>query len=319
MTAILILIKLAIPVPAAGLFAAAPEENSMLQMMRKRAFRQTIGTLWLLALLSLLAGCSTPKLAPTIRFPYLWLDVQGFGGNIERQNLPEPSGIVYHPQRNTLFVVSDEGWVAEIQKDGTPVAMHRMVGDLEGITLNPETGLLYIAVEGVDVILEFDPERGEVIRRFSINREFQGNPNFLEKKVALFDNGIECIAFVADSKHPEGGTFYVGNQWDPSMIMEILVPLKSSDAGEAEAKIIRVLPFVMDDPAGMYYDPATGLLNIVSDADNIYVEITLTGRLVRQYAFLGDNQEGICLDDEGNLYIAQDTGGILKVKDLRKK
>lgn len=288
-------------------------------MIQKPAFRRRNGPLALLALFSLLSGCSGPKLAPTIRFPYLWLDVQGFGGNIERQNLPEPSGIVYHPQRNTLFVVSDEGWVAEIQKDGTPLAMHRVVGDLEGITINPETGLLYIAVEGVDVILEFDPERGVVIRRFPISREFQGNPNFLEKKVALFDNGIESIAFVADSKHPEGGTFYVGNQWDPSMIMEILVPLKSSDAGESEAKIIRVLPFKMDDPAAMYYDPKTGLLNIVSDADNIYVEITLTGRLVRQYAFLGDNQEGICLDDEGNLYIAQDTGGILKVKDLRKK
>ncbi len=267
----------------------------------------------------LLPGCSLPKYAPTIRFPYLWLDVQGFGGDIDRQNFPEPSGIVYHPRRNTLFVVSDEGWVAEIQKDGTPVAQYRVPGDLEGITLNPETGLLYIAAEGVDVILEFDPERGEVTRRFPINREFQGNPNFLEKQVGRYDNGIESIAFVPDSKHPEGGTFYVGNQWDPSMIMEVLVPLKSSRAGEAEAKIIRVLPFQMDDPAAMYYDPETGLLNVVSDADNILVEITLSGKLVRQYAFLGDEQEGICLDDEGNLYIAQDLGKIIKVKDLRKK
>jgi uncharacterized protein YjiK len=216
-------------------------------------------------------------------------------------------------------VVSDEGWVAEIQKDGTPVAKYRVIGDLEGITLDPETGLLYVAAEGEDVILEFDPEGGEVTRRFPINREFQGNPNFLQKQVDRYDNGIESIAFVPDSKHPEGGTFYVGNQWDPSMIMEVLVPLKSSRAGEAEAKIIRVLPFKMDDPAAMYYDPETGLLNVVSDADNILVEITLSGRLVRQYAFLGDEQEGICLDDEGNLYIAQDTGKIIKVKDLRKK
>jgi uncharacterized protein YjiK len=288
-------------------------------MIRDRRFRRKHGALGLLALSFLLAGCSAPKFAPSIRFPYLWLDVQGFGGDIDRQNFPEPSGIVYHPQRNTLFVVSDEGWVAEIQKDGTPVAKYRVIGDLEGITLDPETGLLYIAVEGVDVILEFDPEGGEVTRRFPINREFQGNPNFLEKQVDRYDNGIESIAFVPDSKHPEGGTFYVGNQWDPSMIMEVLVPLKSSRSGEAEAKIIRVLPFKMDDPAAMYYDPETGLLNVVSDADNILVEITLSGRLVRQYAFLGDEQEGICLDDEGNLYIAQDIGKIIKVKDLRKK
>jgi uncharacterized protein YjiK len=95
--------------------------------------------------------------------------------------------------------------------------------------------------------------------------------------------------------------------------------LRSSQAGETVARIVDVLPFKMDDPSGMYYDPVTRLLNVVNDADNIFVEITLEGRLVRQYAFLGDNQEGICVDDEGYLYIAQDRGGILKVKDLRTR
>jgi uncharacterized protein YjiK len=74
----------------------------------------------------------------------------------------------------------------------------------------------------------------------------------------------------------------------------------------------------MDDPAGMYYDFETNHLNIVSDADNIFVEITLEGKLIKEYAFLGNDQEGICRDNEGFLYIAQDSGGIIKVKDLRK-
>jgi hypothetical protein len=59
--------------------------------------------------------------------------------------------------------------------------------------------------------------------------------------------------------------------------------------------------------------------SIVSGADNIFVEITLEGKLVNQYAFLGDNQEEITWDDEGYLYIVQDSGGILKVKDLRRR
>jgi uncharacterized protein YjiK len=67
----------------------------------------------------------------------------------------------------------------------------------------------------------------------------------------------------------------------------------------------------------MYYDSKTGHLNVVSDAYNILVEITLEGKLVREYAFLGDNQEGIAKDDEGYLYIAQGLVGIIKVKDLR--
>jgi uncharacterized protein YjiK len=266
-----------------------------------------------------LSFCTAPRYAPTIRFPYQWLGVQGFGGDIDKQQFREPSGICYHTQRGTLFVVSDEGEVAEIDKDGTPITNTIVKGDLEGITLVPETGFLYIAVEAEDAILEFDPERREVLRRFPINREFMGDPNFLQHQTQTYDNGIESLAFVPDKNHPEGGTFYVGNQWDPPMIMEVLIPLKSSRAAEAEARIIRVLPFKMDDPAAMYYDPVTKRLNIVSDADNILVEVTLKGKMVRQYAFLGNDQEGICRDDEGYLYIAQDSGGIFKVKDLRKR
>ncbi len=69
----------------------------------------------------------------------------------------------------------------------------------------------------------------------------------------------------------------------------------------------------------MYYDSKTALLNVVNDADNILVEIILEGKLVGEYAFLGDNQEGLAGDDEGYLYIAQDSGGIVKIKDLRKR
>jgi len=272
--------------------------------------------LFLLGALILLASCSPEENSPTIRFPVDWLGIPGYGVNIDQQSFVEPSGICFHPLRKTLFIVSDEGEIAEIKTDGIPVFNQKIPGDLEGITVNPQSGLLYIVKEGDDVILEFDPDEREVRRIFPINREFRGNPNFLQKQEG-YDQGIESIAFVSERDHPEGGTFYAGNQWDPPCIMEILVPLRSSQAEKAQARIIRVLPFKMDDPAGMYYDSETGFLNVVSDADNILVEITLEGKLVREYAFLGDNQEGLAKDDEGYLYIAQGEGGIIKVKDLR--
>lgn len=263
-------------------------------------------------------SCAQDKYSPSIRFPYQWLGTPGFGGDIDKKNIPEPSGICFHPERNTLFVVSDEGYVFEMKTDGSSVSQWSVPGDLEGMTVHPQSGLLYIAVEGDDIILEFDPEKGKVIRQFPINRKFGDDPQFLQKQTESYDNGIESIAFVHDHNHPEGGTFYVGNQWDPPCIMEVWVPLKSSQSESAEARIIRFLPFKIDDPAAMYYDCQTGLLNVVSDADNILVEITMEGKLVREYAFPGDNQEGIAVDSEGFLYIAQDSGGIIKVKDLRQ-
>ncbi len=273
----------------------------------------------LLSLLILSISCSQSEYLYTIRFPYTWQGPQGFGGDIDQQNFVEPSGICFHPIRKTLFVVSDEGEIAEIKTDGTPIYSVKIPGDLEGLAVNPQSGLLYVIVEGDDIILEFDPDKKEVTRKFPLNREFDGNPNYIEKKENGYDNGIEAIAFVLDEDHPEGGTFYLGNQYGPSCIMEVLVPLKTSQAKTAEARIMRVLTRGIDDPAAMYYDSKTGLLNVVSDADNILVEITLDGKLVQEYAFLGNDQEGLTRDDEGYLYIAQGLGGIIRVKDDRSR
>jgi uncharacterized protein YjiK len=268
----------------------------------------------------LIGGCSRPKYAPTIAFPCEWPGSPGFTpqANFDRQNIPDPSGICLHPQRKTFFVVSDEGIVYEIKQDGTPLDQVKIPGDLEEITVDPSTGLLYIIVEGDDVILEYDPDKKEVTRRFPINREYQGNPNFLQKQVDRYDNGIESLAFVPNPSHPEGGTFYAGNQEDPPCIMEVFVPIRSSKTKEAEARILRVLPLKLRDPGAMYYDPKTKLLDVVSDSDNLFLEITLEGKLVKEYAFPGNNQEGIAWDDEGYIYICQDSEGIIKLKDLRK-
>ncbi len=270
----------------------------------------------ILLALALTAACSKSISSPSIRFPYAWIGEKGYGGYLDLVDFPEPSGICYHPSRETLFVVSDEGQIAEVDTEGTIIFRQPIPGDLEGVTVNPETGLLYVAKEGEDVILEFDPEIKEVTRMFTLNRSYQDQRQFLAISEG-HDNGIESISFVADQGHPEGGTFYVGNQWDPSCILEVYVPLRTNREKSAEARILRVLPLVMDDPSAMYFDSKTGLLNVGSDADNILVEITLEGKIVREYAFIGNSQEGIARDEEGYLYIAQDSGGLLKVKDLR--
>ncbi len=166
--------------------------------------------------------------------------------------------------------------------------------------------------------LEFDPETRKVTRRFPVNRAFGDSPQFLLKTEDGYDNGLESIAFVPNPGHPEGGTFFLGNQWDPPCIVEVRVPIRSSTTLEAEAGILRVLPVKLDDPAAMYYDRFRRRLNVLSDADNILLEIGLDGRVVAQYAFPGNDQEGLARDNDGYLYIAQDCGGIIKVKDLRR-
>lgn len=235
-------------------------------------------------------------------------------GTIDQVNFNEPSGIVFHPQRKTLFIVGDEGDICEIQRDGTLVKQKRLLhADFEGITCDPSTGLLYIAIEGEEKIIEVDPDDFRVLREFAVNRTFQGK---LVLKAG--GQGIEAITFVPDSNHPEGGTFYVTNQGldldnreDPSAIFELELPLKKDSAG---AKIIRYFSIGVIDLSGIYYDEISDHLGVISDTMNTFLEITRDGSIIRSYALPGCNQEGIAVDSEGFLYIAQDSGGIIKVK-----
>ncbi|MBM3295069.1 MAG: hypothetical protein FJY80_14610 [Candidatus Aminicenantes bacterium] len=270
----------------------------------------------------LAAACVPDAPAPHLglAFPCTWPTSPGFAptADIDRTSIGEPSGLIYHPFRKTLFVISDQGEIFEIRTDGEPVGRWPVPGDLEGLTVDPGTGLLYVVIEGEDVVLEFDPERGAVLRRFPISRAFGGDPEFLRRSTP-YDNGIESIAFVPDPGHPEGGAFYAGNQEDPSCLLELIVPLKSGGEAGGPARIVRVLKTELQDPAGMYYDERSGLLNVVCDAPNIFLEVRLDGTVVRAYAFPGNDQEGVCVDPEGFIYIAQDSGGILKLKDLRPR
>ena len=244
-------------------------------------------------------------------FPNRW------GDFLDKTGLSEPSGICWHSQRGTLFVVGDAGDVCEIRKDGTPVKQKRVRdADFEGITHDPATGRLYIAIENPESVIEVDAETLEVLREFSIPRKYGGATVF--KKGG---QGIEAITFVPDAGHPQGGLFYITNQVfdleddeDISAILEVELPLRG-DTGSP--RILGYLAPGIIDLSGLYHDSESGHLFVISDAANMLLEYSRERALVKWYAFPGDNQEGITVDDEGFIYIAQDSGGILKLEWLR--
>ncbi len=252
----------------------------------------------------------------SIIFPYEWV------GNIDKIKFNEPSGICFHSKRKSLFVVGDEGEICEIKTNGTLIKQKSIRhADFEGITHDPSTGLLYIAIEGEEKIIELDPENFKVLREFQIERAFNGRT-----LLKAGGQGIEAITFVPDPNHPQTGTFYVANQsfnldnkQDISAVFEVELPLKSKTKKEHKAKILRYFSPGVIDLSGLYYDSATTHLFVISDATNIIFECTKSGDVLVAYAFPGDNQEGITVDDDGFMYIAQDSGGIIKIKWKRNR
>ncbi len=249
-----------------------------------------------------------------VALPYSWV------GNITRSQIAEPSGITYHSARRTLFIADDSGSVHEVGLDGMLVQSKELSErDIEGITVDPDTGMLYAAVEGDEIILELDVGTLTIQREFKINRTFEGE--HILKKGGM---GIEAIAFVRDTLHPEGGTFWVGNQSfslkpedEPSVVCEVVVPLRSGKSREAEGMIINVYRMNFIDISGLAYDAQGDCLVLVSDTSNLLVELKRDGTILAQYLLPGDEQEGVVLDGLGYMYIAQENGEIIKLADRR--
>ncbi len=283
-------------------------------MERRTAACTVVVCVWLVLASVACAGEAVARMGDDLQsivFDHEWV------GDIDQIGFNEPSGIVYYAERGTLFAIGDEGDICEIETDGKLVKQtHIRDADFEGVTYDPATGLLYVVIEGDDRILEIRPDDFAVVREFEIERTFEGRT-----LLKPGGQGIEAITFVPDAGHPQGGTFYIGNQSfdaaaeeDPSVICEVEVPLKSSGAAVGKAKIVRYFSLGIADFAAFCYDAGSGHIYVVSDANNILLEITTGGDVVKFWAFPGDNQEGLAMDSDGFVYIAQDTGGILKVR-----
>ena len=249
-----------------------------------------------------------------IALPYNWI------GSITSTQIAEPSGITYHPTRRSLFLADDAGIVHEVSLEGRLIRSNGFKElDLEGITVNPSTGLLYAAVEDDETILEIEPENLTLQREFRIGRNFEG-----EQLLRKGGMGIEAIAFVPDPSHPEGGTFWVGNQSfslkaqaEPSVVCEVVVPLRSTTAKQTNGTIIRAHKMNFIDISGLAYDAQGDCLVLISDTTNLLVELKREGTILSQYLLPGTEQEGIVLDGLGYMYIAQENGEIIKLADKR--
>jgi len=232
--------------------------------------------------------------------------------------LAEPSGVVFHRQRGTLFVIGDQGDIEEMQLDGSPVkSKHLGNHDFEGITCNPATGLLYAVEENNSKIYEIDPVTFEKRRKFSIDWTLNGVEVLNPKK-----EHMEGITFIADSTHKQGGLFYVVNRSrkpqdksSPSAIFELELQIAGSASKPPPAKTLDVLQLDFTSLSGIYYSTSERCFYLASDDNDAMYKVDRSGALQQCFDLPGDKQEGITKDDNDIEYIADDRGNaVLKLK-----
>lgn len=220
--------------------------------------------------------------------------------------IPEASGISYSEKSNTLFVVNDEGSIYELSKKGK-ILREKKIGkyDLEGIVVDDINNVLLVANEKNDTILVLSKDNFKKQKKISIKRKFEG-----VKILKKGSDGIEGIAL-------HNNKIYLSNQSDklyPKDDSSVIVII-DYDLKNKRQKIKNIINHGLTDISGLtFFDD---ILYMISDNNNLIVsydikkkKILRKDKLPKKFA-----QEGITFDNKGNLFIADDKGQILKIKN----
>jgi len=253
----------------------------------------------------------------------------------------EPSGLAVDKQ-GRVWVISDNGRIGILDHKSRKIISKRMNrrGDYEGITFGPR-GELFVVEEGADDIIKFTPNGMTSLAIYNIKRKFNG-----EKVIPKKGNGLESLAYYREdrkywyfittnqskkiAKHVTDlyGTEKFSPDFfsDESMLADDF-SINMSGTKDASAIIVigisklgssnRIVEYYsvnIKDMSAVFY--SKGNLFVVSDKENrlYHFQKNCCGIvLLDSFPLVGNNQEGIVIDGNGDIYIAQDSGSVIKL------
>jgi len=220
-------------------------------------------------------------------------------------DIPEASGICYSQKRDSLFVVGDEGRVYELSKEGK--LLNRAFypkHNFEGIACDDKRGKLYLAVEGKDNILLLSQKSLKKRDKIKIKREYKGK---LILKKDWKRNGLEGITLIKNSIALTNQSKKLLPKKDPSVILLI------EKNGGKKREIKSLIDLRIKDLAGLdYYNE---YLYVVSDHEDLLLKYDLKKqKIVSKIKLPPFAQEGVAIDNEKNIYFADDNGHLYKSK-----
>lgn len=236
------------------------------------------------------------------------LNVVGTPVRMAESGVREPSGVVWHPGLERLFVVGDEGRIAELDREGRPIGERRIAGNLEDVAVHPNTGHLFLLAEIQSELILYDPLTREERRRWRLDRA-----GLLGEPPAERNQGFEGLAFRVEPSRPGGGLLYLVHQRAPAMVVAIAFdPARpGGDLGPDVVVERLALPGYTDLTAATYVPDLERLLVIADSRDRIVV-LRAAGAVEAEVVLPGLQQEGLGFDGAGRLWVADDRGGLLR-------
>ncbi len=209
-------------------------------------------------------------------------------------SVPEASGISYCHNSDTLVVANDEGSFYEMTPDGH-ILRHYKLGayDFEGVVCNPKNFMFAI-------------EHGALLQ---VDRATLQMQHFTLEKKKVYKltkkDGIEGIEKI-------NGTYYVTLQHKKKKDAKML-RLK---LGDSYIKVKEIIYHRVIDSSGLAWH--NGTLYILSDTkEKLYLYDLKHQTILRKIKLPHFAQEGVTFDDVGNIYFANDDGGIFKYSNKK--
>ncbi len=239
--------------------------------------------------------------------------VAGDGGlgvpeRVAVSGVSEPSGVTVDPQSGHLFVVGDEGSIAELDADRAVLRSQPMAPDVEDVALHTPTDQLVAVIEESSELIVLDSETLTEVRRFPLDRAaLLGAP-----PTAAPGDGFEGLAFRADASAPGGGMWYLTHQRLPAMVVALnFDPTAEAYPIGAEAVVARWTIPDIEEMNGITYVAALDRLLLVADERDVLVVLGVDGQRQAELSAPGTKQEGVAVDADGTLWIADDADGSL--------
>ncbi len=195
----------------------------------------------------------------------------------------EPSGLCYSADHNAFYTVSDNSaGVYKLSSSGALIKQLKYKGqDLEGVTVNPNNGNIYVVEERKRELVQLDSEGNEI------------NSRHLDIEQNDTNKGLEGVAF-----NPKNNHIYLLNEKNPGLLIEL----------DESGKIIKQtdLDFAIDY-SGIFYEQTEDVLWIVSDKSKSISKCDLNGKKLNSYKIKESKAEGIVVDpDLKMIYVVLD-------------
>jgi uncharacterized protein YjiK len=223
----------------------------------------------------------------------------------------EPSGVAFDPKTGHLFVIGDDGKLAELDTSGKVVRSLGLAGNLEDVAVYAPTGDLVVLSELNSELILYDPVGHKERKRWRLDKAA-----VLGKASADPNQGFEGLAFRPDASQPGGGLFYLTHQRKPAEVVALAFD-PNRPAGTLGGDVVKGRWELSgyEDLTAITYVAELDRLLVVSDAQDVLIIMRTDGTVERHVPLPGKQQEGLAVDAEGNIWVADDKDkSVLKLK-----